>query len=58
MRHSIAHVEADDHRSPRDDPDISGGDLYDLLGIARVAGWELFDLHNLANVSWVGFVPY
>ena len=34
--------------------------LYDLYGLAYVAGWEPYDLHDLliAHVSWVGSVPY
>ena len=33
-------------------------DLYDLYELAHVAGWEPYNLHDLANISWVGSVLY
>ena len=31
-------------------------DVYDLYDLAYVAGWEPYDVHGLAHVSWVGHV--
>ena len=31
-------------------------DVYDLCDLAHVAGWDKYNLHDLAQVSWVGSV--
>ena len=33
-------------------------DLYQVYGLARVAGWDLYNLHGLGHVSCVGYVLY
>ena len=35
-----------------------GRQIPDLQHLAHVAGWEPYNLHDLARVSWVGSVPY
>ena len=30
--------------------------MYDLCDLAHVAGWDKYNLHDLAQVSWVGSV--
>ena len=32
--------------------------IHDLYDLAHVAGWEPFNLHDLAHVSWVGSVSH
>ena len=49
--HNIPHISLS--RSFRADRSIH--DLYDL---AHVAGWEPYNLHDLAHLSWVGSVLY
>ena len=52
-----------DHRFPLDDLDLSRADrfpdlydLYDLYDLGHVVGWEPSNLHDLAQVFWVGSV--
>ena len=33
-------------------------DQYDLYDVAHVVGWELYNLHDLGHVSWVGSALY
>ena len=33
-------------------------DLYDLYGLAHVAGWEPYKLQGQAHVPWVGSAPF
>ena len=43
-------------RQGRQIPDLY--DLYDLYDLAHVAGWKPYNLHDLAQVSWVWSVQY
>ena len=41
-------------RADRLSPDLY--DLYNTYDLAHAAGWERYNLHDLGNVSWVGYV--
>ena len=61
----FTHLDQIDHRVPLDDEDLPGRAgrflicvMYDLYGLAHVAGWEPYNLPNLGDVSWAGYVLY
>ena len=39
--------------SARDGLNVSGEDLHDMYGLARVTGWEPYDLYDLPRASRV-----
>ena len=47
-----------DNRFSSDHIFFRADDLYDLYDLARVAGWEPYDLHDLGHVSLVGSALY